>query len=135
MRVFLGGTWNDSMWRDIIISLTSHLNIQYFNPIVDDWDEEAQQNEIKERDICDFCLYVITPRMTGVYSIAEAVDDSNNHPEKTLFCVLQQYAGDTFTTYQYNSLYSVMKMIERNGGKSFTSLFDICTYLSIMMDK
>ena len=40
------------------------------------------EEEIKQRAECDFCLYVITPKMTGVYSIAEVVDDSNKRPEQ-----------------------------------------------------
>jgi hypothetical protein len=31
--------------------------------------------EIKQRAECDFCLYVITPKMTCVYSIAEVKDN------------------------------------------------------------
>ena len=84
-KVFLGGTCNESTWRNDLIKL---LKIDYFNPVVDDWNEEAYQEELRQREICDFCLYVITPKMTGVYSIAEVVDDSNKRPEKTIFCYL-----------------------------------------------
>jgi hypothetical protein len=64
------------------------LTINYFNPVVPNWNKEAQQRELAARESCDFCLYVITPRMLGSYSIAEVVDDSNKRPQKTVFCVL-----------------------------------------------
>ena len=67
-KVFLGGTCNESTWRDKLIKM---LEIDYFNPVVDDWTEECYQEELRQRKICDYCLYVITPRMKGVYSIAE----------------------------------------------------------------
>jgi len=35
-RVFLGGTCNNSKWRDVLIP---RLKIDYFNPVVDDWNE------------------------------------------------------------------------------------------------
>lgn len=37
-RVFLGGTCNDSTWRD---NLIQQLEIDYFNPVVPDWTEDA----------------------------------------------------------------------------------------------
>lgn len=67
-KVFLGGTCNESEWRNYLIKL---LTIDYFNPVVDDWTEECMAEERKQREICDYCLYTITPKMTGVYSIAE----------------------------------------------------------------
>lgn len=85
MKVFLGGTCNESTWREILISM---LKIDYFNPVVDNWDEEAQKNEMIEKENANYCLYVITPLMSGVYSIAEVVDDSNKRPEKTILCIL-----------------------------------------------
>jgi hypothetical protein len=35
-KVFLGGTCNESLWRDKLIKL---LKIEYFNPVVPDWTE------------------------------------------------------------------------------------------------
>lgn len=141
-KVFLGGTCNNSLWRNELIPM---LNIDYFNPIVDDWTEECYQEELKQREICDYCLYVITPRMTGVYSIAEVVDDSNKRPERTIFCVLEEdrmqnvsekslYAEIRNKVYfnkgQLKSLDKVGIMVENNGGKYFKSLFQVAEYLN-----
>lgn len=117
MKVFLGGTCNESTWRDHVIKM---LNIDYFNPVVEDWTEECMAEEIKQREICDICLYGITPKMTGVYSIAEVIDDSNKRPSKTIFCVFEvENNYESFTDGQLRSLKQVAKMVERNGGKSF----------------
>ena len=115
-KVFLGGTCNESKWRDQLIP---YLRIDYFNPVVDDWTEKHQKEEIKQRKECDIVLYTITPKMTGVYSIAEVVDDSNKRPEKTVFVVLLKDGNKTFDQSQAKSLAMVGKMVEENGGKSF----------------
>lgn len=126
-KVFLGGTCGKSTWRERLIP---QLNINYFNPVVDDWNEEAYQNEIRERAICDYCLYVITPAMEGVYAIAEAVDDSNKRPEKTVFCFLRAENKTAFTEGPIRSIDRVGRMIQSNGGKYFTSLEQVAEYLN-----
>lgn len=131
-KVFLGGTCNESTWRDKLIEM---LEIDYFNPVVDDWTEECYQEELRQREICDYCLYVITPRMTGVYSIAEVVDDSNKRPEKTVFCVLPVDVSDVgnvkmFNPGQLRSLDRVGRMVEKNGGKYFRELRDVAEFLN-----
>ena len=126
-KVFLGGTCNESTWRNELIEL---LQIDYFNPVVEDWNEEAYKRELLEREHCDFVLYVITPKMTGVYSIAEAVDDSNKQPNKTIFCYKADDEDYQFTIGQRKSLDAVAKMIKRNGGKVFGNLIHVANYLN-----
>ena len=112
-RVFLGETCNNSTWRDEIIPL---LKIQHFNPVVSNWTTKAQAEELKQRKECDVCLYVITPKMAGVYSIAEAIDDSNKRPEKTIFFYMETDGIDQFNAKQLKSLNMVGRMVRRNGG-------------------
>ncbi len=131
-KVFLGGTCNNSSWRDKLIPI---LKINYFNPVVDDWTPEKQEEEVEQRENCDYVLYVITPKMTGVYSIAEVVDDSNKRPEKTLFCFLKKDIDDegdeiSFDKGQIKSLEMVSKMVKENGGKIFDDLKDISKFLN-----
>lgn len=113
MKVFLGGTCNESNWRDELIP---KLSIDYYNPVVEDWTEECYLNELKEREECDYCLYVITPKMTGVYSIAEVIDDSNKRPGKAVFCFKSDDEGLKFSAAQIKSLEKVGEMVRRNGG-------------------
>ena len=130
-KVFLGGTCNNSSWREDLIPM---LKINHFNPVVDDWTEECMKEEIKQRQICDFCLYVITPKMAGVYSIAEVVDDSNKRPSKTIFCVLAEDYQDgsiiRFSKSQMKSLNQVGEMVKRNGGQYFTLLTEVAEFLN-----
>jgi len=121
--VFLGGTCSTSTWREELIPM---LEIDYFDPVVDDWTPECQEEEIRQRQTCDEVLYVLTSQMEGVYSIAEVVDDSNKRPEKTVFCCLE----DGFNEKQIKSFKQVEKMVEENGAKVFSSLKQVADYLN-----
>ena len=127
LRVFLGGTCNESTWRNQLIS---KLTIDFFNPIVDDWTEADQKREIEERETCDYCLYVITPKITGVYSIAELTDDSCKRPDKTIFCFITRDGEWGFNKGQIKSLEQVGKLIESNGAKWLKSLEEVAVYLN-----
>jgi len=127
MRVFLGGTCNGSRWRNELIQL---LKIDYYNPVVEDWTPECKEEELRQRESCDYCLYVITPKMTGVYAIAEAVDDSNKRPDKTLFCVLEFDDGKSFLNSQMKSLMMVDRMIAENTEKHFSTLEEVAAFLN-----
>ena len=127
MKVFLGGTCAESKWREYLIE---GLTMNYFNPVVEDWTPECQEEEIKQRKECDFVLYCITPKMEGVYSIAEVVDDSNKRPHKTLFCVLDEDEGKLFTEGQRRSLNAVSKLVKENGAKTFISIHSLRKFLN-----
>jgi hypothetical protein len=126
MKVFLGGTCNGSNWRAVAKSLLEAKGLEYFDPVVSDWNEEAYQREIYEREHCDYVMYCITPKMTGVYSIAEVVDDSNKRPKKTIFVVLNRDEETSFSEFQMKSLMSVARMIIQNGGLAYTSIIQAC---------
>jgi len=126
-KVFLGGTCNDSTWRNDLIQ---KLEIDYFNPVVEDWTPECQEEEIKQRESCDFVLYCITPKMLGFYSIAEVVDDSNKRPSKTLYIQLNDDENSRFSLSQVKSLESVKKMISLNGALCFDALEDVAKFLN-----
>jgi hypothetical protein len=125
MKVFLGGTCAESTWRDLLISM---LRCDYFNPVVPDWTPACQEEELHQRETCDFVLYTITKEMQGVYSIAEVVDDSNKRPDKTIFCLLR----DGFNAGQWKSLVAVSDMVLRNGGRVFYNLEELALFLNLM---
>ena len=132
MKVFLGGTTASSSWRDTLIPL---LKVDYFNPIVDNWTKEHQEEEIRQRGICEQVLYVITPRMRGFLSICELIDDSNKRPKTTLFCILKFDTNElgttiTFTEEAKMSLDAISKMAITNGAKKFSSLESLANYLN-----
>lgn len=110
-NVFLGGTCNNSTWRDELIPKLELLGITYFNPVVDDWNEEAKAIEDWHKEHDDICLYVLTKEMTGCYSVAEVVQDSNNKPHRTIFCIVP----NGFTKGQLKSLEAVKEIVANNG--------------------
>jgi hypothetical protein len=127
MKIFLGGTCNNSTWRNELIPKLETMGVDYFNPVVKDWTPACQKEEIKQRKECDYCLYTITSEMTGVYSIAEAVESVFTRPYATIFCYLQE----GFSSGQIKSLEQTAKLIERNGGYICNSLEEILDVLMI----
>lgn len=131
--LFLGGTCNNSTWRDVVISHIKEYNLSltYFNPVVADWTPECQAEEIRQRETCDICLYVITQKMTGVFAIAEVVEDSNKRPDKTIFCYLPTDDGTEFTPHQIKSLDMTGKLVSANGVPVFNNMTDLLQHLLI----
>ena len=127
MKVFLGETCNDSKWGNELIP---QLKMDYFNPVVLNWNHKAQLNEMRKKDEADFLLIVITPLMDGVYSVAEAVDSSNKSPEKTLLCILEEDNGVKWTKSQYDSLKAFEKLVESNGARVFNCLGEVLDFLN-----
>lgn len=119
MKVFLGGTCNGSNWRNRIITM---LEVDYFNPVVEDWTPSCMEEEIRQRELCNVCLYVITPKMTGIYSVAEVVDDSHKRPDRTVFVRLRDDGVARFDDGQWKSMGALHEMLERNGVAVFSDL-------------
>jgi len=127
MKVFLGGTVAGSKWRDYVIPL---LKVDYFNPVVAEWTEEARLQEIYEREHCDFNLYVLTPHMEGYYAIAEVIDDSFKKTDKTIYCYLPVDGDKKFSDNQIIELERIGKKVIHNGGVWKRSLDDIVVFLN-----
>lgn len=132
MKAFLGGTCNGSQWRDALIKL---LEIDYFNPVVDDWTPQCLAQEIAERESADLVLYVLTPKMIGVYTVAEVVDDSNKRPQKTVLCILPSDIDDDglrieFGAAQSESLEAVKSLVAKNGARVLNTLEEVASYLN-----
>lgn len=106
MDIFLGGTCNESKWRDKFISIleSKYPDITYYNPVVEDWNYEAQANEEYQKKNCIVELYCITPKMTGIYSIAELIDASNKKPVRTIGVLLFEDDGVTFEEHTRRSV-------------------------------
>jgi len=129
MIVSLLGTCVESTWREELIPL---LKINYFNPVVKEWNTEAKENEIKHRKHDDFLLYYITPRMKGWYSIAEVTEDSIKNPKKTIFAYTTKDGEFEFDKQQINSLKEIGNLVKRNGATFIESgtLEDIADHIN-----
>lgn len=142
-RVFLGGTCNDSKWRDLLEPM---LERPTFNPVVAIWTKYALENELKQRRECGIILYTITPVMNGVYSIAEVVEDSilayleNNYGKEgvgykhVVFTIIgsDSTTGEDakFSEHQLKSLEAVSAMVAKYGVKTFRNLKDTAKYIN-----
>lgn len=126
-KVFLGGTINESTWRQRLIA---QLKVPYFDPVVPEWNYAAQVNEDRQKAICRYHLYVVTPLMMGVYSIAELTNDAIKYPVRTYVCFLKSDDGQTFDDAQWKSLLQVAKLVQLSGAKFFTSLESVAVNLN-----
>lgn len=125
-RIFLGGTCNSTTWREDLIK---DLDVDYFNPVVEDWTPECQAIEMDEKENkCNIHLYVITKEMKGVFSIAEAVDSVHNKKVDTIFLALPQ----GFKDHELKSLKAVEDLIVLRGGTVIVDkdLSTLRTYLN-----
>lgn len=119
-KVFLGGTCNESTWRNELIPLLEEKGIEYYNPVVEDWTPECQQEEYRQKEICDVHLYLITKKMKGVFSIAEAVASCQDAGKLTLF-VFANFDGE-FDEGERKSLDAVGNLIVKLGGAYHTGI-------------
>jgi hypothetical protein len=69
--------------------------------------------------------------MTGVYSVAEVVDDSNKRPQRTVFCVLSRDGGDGWTEAQARSIQSVADLVKRNRAAVVYNLESVVEHLNL----
>ena len=132
MKVFLGGTCAESRWRGNIIP---QLKCEYFNPVVDDWTPECQKIEEQEKRICEDHLDVITPKMKGVFSIAEAVNDSMQLHDRCIFCVTKEDDDRDWTKEELKSLNATSDLIKNNGGIILSSLDEVVEYINNEHDR
>ena len=122
MRIFLGGTCNESTWRDELVKMLN--TYDYFNS---NWTPACQIEELHQREIAEYVVYVITAKMIGVYSIAEVVDDSNKR--KGVVLCISDHDG-TFDALQMNSLHAVERLVASNGGTVCATLTSLARYLN-----
>lgn len=129
MKVFLGGTCNGSHWRNDLIKLLEP-DIDYFNPVVPSWSEDARLNEEKEKLICDYNLFVFTPKMSGLYSIAEVSILAVKQPEKTLFCILEQDGNTSLSIMTKQNMEAIKNLLIQHDVICFSSLHEVAEFLN-----
>lgn len=125
IRIFLGGTCAETTWRNELIPELEKVGIEYFNPVVDDWTPECQAiEEYEKNDRCNVHLYVITPEMQGVYSVAEIINSCwqaqlyGPHVNKVAFYVL----GD-WSKQQHKSFEATMRLCYDIAPNRFDGMF------------
>ncbi len=112
-KIFLGGTCAETTWREELIGV---LQVPYFNPVVEDWTEECQETERREKAFeCNIHFYLISKEMIGVFSIAEVVDSVHQSDKRTILHVLP----DGFGKSQLKSLKAVVDLVNQRGGIAY----------------
>ena len=114
-RYFLGGTCAETTWRDELIPLLDKQGVEYFNPVVKDWTPECQAIEEDEKNNkCNIHLYVITPEMQGVYSIAEIIHSAHlanmygTSVDLVIYCIL---TPEKFKKHEIKSLRATGRLV------------------------
>ena len=70
--VGLFGTCGSSKWREeTVIPILEAAGVEYFNPVVPEWNEEAQRNEVDHAANDNVILMAITGETSGIASMAE----------------------------------------------------------------
>lgn len=108
-RIFLGGTCGNSTWRNDLMPILKEKDIEYFNPVVADWNEEAKQREDEEKNVkCDTLLFVITSEQKGPYSYFEIADAmhkvKNGEKEFLVFCVMNSDKWEKHMTSAFKKM-------------------------------
>ncbi len=133
--VFLGGTCNGSTWRDELIPMLDSEKISAFNPVVEEWNEEAQKVEDYHKENDDFTLYVLTPEMIGVYGVFEVAMDSCKRPGKVVCCILNERNGKTYESHISKNMVKIKKDLIKNGTLVFDSLEEVATFFNNLEKK
>lgn len=112
-KVFLGGTCATSTWR---VELTTILQIDYFNPVVEDWTPECMAIENHEKaELCNIHLYVLTSASDSVYSIAEVVQSSLTKGKSTILHIIPS----GFSKERLKHLDAVCQLVSANGAIAY----------------
>ncbi len=114
--VFLGGTSGNNNWRDHFIPILVSKGIKeeiLFNPVVKDWNEEAQAREEKaKQEATHLIFYIADPKQEGnplsTYSMVEATMALYDYPERTVIIFdTEEMAGHPLKVM--NQVFKVLK--------------------------
>ena len=113
MKVFLGGTCNNSTWRDKLIPYLQSLKIAYFNPVVETWTDADKLNKVIEKEQCEVHLYCISKEQKGYFSIFE-IAHSLYALQKEVVFVIEEEGMDPKVINSLNEIGKYVAM-ENNG--------------------
>ena len=127
--VFLGGTCDNSTWRNELIKM---LTVEFFNPVVENWTAESAEIENIARENADVVLYVMTPMQKGFYVPVEMAFSCFNHMnKKTIVVFLNEDGGITFDEHQLASNKAICSLLGTNPYvEFFTTLEETAVFLN-----
>lgn len=119
--IFLGGTCAGDDWRKKLIPELEKKEFEYFNPVVSDWTPDCIETEnLMKNEYCDSHLYILTPAMKGVYSVAEIINSAWEVKEHNFGSCIVGVIGtkEEWGEEQWRSLEATLGMIKNIGGES-----------------
>jgi hypothetical protein len=129
--IFLGGT-HHSNWRKDFLKIIKELNpsIKCYDPSVESWTYESVLLENLVKQNTPYHVYVLSPRMIGVYSIAEMIDSAHENSVKTYFHIMDTDIDNDGNIVNWdpklrNSIYAINNMLIRHNAYKATSLEDL----------
>lgn len=125
--VFLGGTTGGPDWRKAV---EEQLTIESFNPIVEEWTDEAKRLEDKAKLEATVHLYVITPYAHGVYSIAELTEQAIINPKSTVIVFLEELEGKRWSEHAINSNAAVCELAVKYGATVLSTIDAAVGYIN-----
>lgn len=142
MYVYLGGTTPSHNptygWRGELIPFLKENKIDFFNSVVEEWDQDCIRIEDEKKKLSHVNLFVITPLMEGVYSIAELMEcaikaQSQETGQMVIFCLLDREFDDKvdaeWSKNQMTSFDIVGKRISQLGGRYLRSMPELKEFL------
>lgn len=118
MNCYVSGLSEDSVIMHDLKKATKGLDIQFLH-------DKSQKKS------CLYLIYIITPLISSIDSIVNAVNDSNYFKEKTIFTYVLNESGQEFSSHQIKSLIATGKMIELNGGKYFQEYSEFLKFMRV----
>lgn len=119
--VFMGGTCAGPKWRERLCAQVAQ-PFRWFNPVVDEWTEEAKETELTVREEADVMLYAITPYQEGCYSYLEMTEDAVRSEKPVVIAFLPSFEDKAFSEQQWSSIVSAKRLLERNNATVLLSM-------------
>lgn len=111
-KIFLGGACT-SKWRDKFIPALDYYDVNYFNPVVDEWTTESIKiEEFEKAHKCDIHLYYFDNTMTGMYSMAEMMKSCYD-------TICKRYDPEEDCYYSCKYVKVVVMVVNTNGMSEF----------------
>jgi len=83
------------------------------------------QHDAFEKEHADAIVFVITPSALSTFDLANAVNESNKRPEKTIVCFLSAGNEWMHDPRRYAELSEVRAILESNGARCLNGLAEI----------
>lgn len=121
-RVFIAGRGDYGNWRSDIKRLLGEA--------VDTIESAGRgminaQRDAFEKEHADSIVFVITPSALSTFDLANAVNESNKRPEKTIVCFLSAGSEWMHDPRRYAELAEIRAILEANGATCVNSLTEI----------